>query len=146
MKRFICLVSSAAIAVALTACGSSRHTTTAVVVTNGPAASPAPAKHGPPPHAPAHGYRYKHDGDGVDLVYDSGLRVYVVAHTNNRYFYDGHYYCRRGSRWVAADRLSGPWTVTVAKDFPLASTKGEKSMKAEKGEKGKKKGKGARVN
>lgn len=145
MKRLICLVSSVALALAIGGCGSSRHTTTAVVVTNAPAPAPS-VHHGPPPHAPAHGYRMKHEGDGVELVYDAGLHVYVVAHTNNRYFYDGHYYCKRGKRWAAADRLSGPWTVAVARDFPLASTKGEKSMKAEKHEKGKKKGKGARVN
>jgi len=142
MNRLICLVSSLTIAFALGGCGSSRHTTTAVVVANAPAPT---VHHGPPPHAPAHGYRMKHAGDGVQLVYDAGLRVYVVAHTNNRYFYNGHYYCRRGKRWVAADRLSGPWTVAVARDFPLASG-AEKAMKAEKSEKGKKKAQGARVN
>ena len=30
-------------------------------------------RHGPPPHAPAHGYRHKQHG--VELVYDSGRGV-----------------------------------------------------------------------
>ena len=33
---------------------------------------------GPPPHAPAHGYRHKHP-DGVELVYKSNIGGYAVV-------------------------------------------------------------------
>ena len=46
---------------------------------------------GPPPHAPAHGYRHKHQ-HGVELVYSSELGVYVVVGFPNHYFSEGHYF------------------------------------------------------
>ncbi|MEE9551944.1 MAG: hypothetical protein V3V89_02760, partial [Gammaproteobacteria bacterium] len=46
--------------------------------------------YGPPPHAPAHGYRHKHHGH--DLEFDSHLGVYVVVGLASVYFLDGLYY------------------------------------------------------
>jgi hypothetical protein len=48
-------------------------------------------RHGPPPHAPAHGYRAK-TGEGLAIVYDSKLRVYVVVDVLNHYYHNGFYY------------------------------------------------------
>ena len=55
------------------------------------------ARRGPPPHAPAHGYR--HHYHAVDLRYDTYLGVYVVIGHPNHFFSDGHYFRRTGSQW-----------------------------------------------
>lgn len=56
-------------------------------------------RHGPPPHAPAHGYRYKYERDNVDLVYDQGLGVYVVVGHTGLYYQDGFYFRYAGDNW-----------------------------------------------
>ncbi len=65
------------------------------------------AKHGPPPHAPAHGYRHKHQG--VELVYDSGHGVYVVIDLPSHYYFKGRYYRRGEVQWEAGVNIDGPW-------------------------------------
>ncbi len=65
------------------------------------------AKHGPPPHAPAHGYRQKHQG--VELVYDSGRGVYVVIDLPSHYYFKGLYYRRGEIQWEAGVNIDGPW-------------------------------------
>jgi hypothetical protein len=73
------------------------------------------AKHGgPPPHAPAHGYRQQHGG--ADLRYDGHLGVYVVIGHPDHFFHDGFYYRRLGSRW---DRC-GSWKKGNWKPVELA--------------------------
>lgn len=65
---------------------------------------------GPPPHAPAHGYRRKqrsHGGGEVDLVFDAGLGVYVVVGVPNRYFWDGYYLRLDDDQWYASVDLDG---------------------------------------
>ena len=53
--------------------------------------------HGPPPHAPAHGYRrkqqqaYHHQGGDAKLAFDSDLGVYVVLDLPHHYYFDGVY-------------------------------------------------------
>ena len=42
-------------------------------------------KIGPPPHAPAHGYRHKHQ-HGVELEYDSGIGAYISCRTPRHLF------------------------------------------------------------
>ena len=64
-------------------------------------------KHGPPPHAPAHGYRHKHQG--VELVYDSGRGVYVVIDLPSHYYFKGLYYRRGEIQWEAGVNIDGPW-------------------------------------
>ena len=93
--------------------------------------------HGPPPHAPAHGYRHKHQ-HGVELRYDSGLGVYVVIEIPGMYFNDGLYI-----RWSAAGfwevgyHFDGPWRIAVGNEVP------EKlDQKKGKSKPGKGKGKG----
>ncbi|MCX4188487.1 hypothetical protein [Methylophaga sp. OBS4] len=52
---------------------------------------------GPPPHAPAHGYRAKHHHH--DMVYDSRLGAYVVVGYDDYYFHDDLYFRYRSGGW-----------------------------------------------
>ena len=63
--------------------------------------------YGPPPHAPAHGYRYKHQGH--DVVYDSNLNVYVVVGLQDYYFYNNYYYKYDHDRWYYSKDLDRDW-------------------------------------
>jgi len=83
--------------------------------------------HGPPPHAPAHGYRHKQHG--VELVYDSGRGVYVVVELPNHFYFKGRYYRHRETHWEIGVHVDGPWDVVYEESLPP-------------GLRGKKKGKG----
>ncbi|MCI0401012.1 MAG: hypothetical protein L0Z68_06890 [Gammaproteobacteria bacterium] len=74
--------------------------------------------HGPPPHAPAHGYRYKHQ-DGVELVFDSGRGVYVAVGIPNCYYFDGRYYRARADQWETSVKIDGPWEVVAEASLPV---------------------------
>ena len=102
------------------------RTTTPVVVE-----SKAP---GPPPHAPAHGYRHKHP-DGVVLVYDSGLGLYAVSGHADVYFYEGTYYRAHHGVWESTKHFNGNWQKTSSKSLPA----GLQEKQVAKGDKGKKK-------
>ena len=64
-------------------------------------------KNGPPPHAPAHGYRHKHRSH--DMSYDSGLGAYVVLGKNNYYFDNGLYFRYRNGDWQASINIDSGW-------------------------------------
>ena len=64
--------------------------------------------YGPPPHAPAHGYRFRHP-HGVDLVYDAGLGLYVVVGWPRYYYWDNHFYRLHRDRWQASPRFRDGW-------------------------------------
>jgi hypothetical protein len=64
---------------------------------------------GPPPHAPAHGYRHKHRG--TVIVYEASLGVYVVRDRPDYYFYGEYFYRVRDGGWQASLTMSGPWKV-----------------------------------
>ncbi len=72
--------------------------------------------HGPPPHAPAHGYRTKHHDR--DLQYDSGLGVYVVVGLPDIFFHDDHYYRWLPDRWELGAGPTGPWRVVTFDHLP----------------------------
>jgi hypothetical protein len=74
-------------------------------------------KHGPPPHAPAHGYRckHRHAHEDVELVYDSSIQVYVVVGRPQHYFLDGYYFRVTDGGWYSCKSVSGPW-VRCSKD------------------------------
>lgn len=74
-------------------------------------------KPGPPPHAPAHGYRHKHS-NGVVLVYESSIGVYVVSGYRDVYFYKNSYYRMHKNRWQASHRVDGPWRQSSDKKVP----------------------------
>lgn len=79
---------------------------------------PRPVVHGgPPPHAPAHGYRAKHAGG--DLVYDEHLGVYVVVGRAGLWFLDGSYFRVVGERWEIATGVAGPWRVARVEVVPV---------------------------
>jgi len=71
---------------------------------------------GPPPHAPAHGYRRNHQGH--DLVFDSDLGVYLVVGLANVWFLDGAYFRISGDHWEMSAGTRGPWRVAAASTVP----------------------------
>jgi hypothetical protein len=71
---------------------------------------------GPPPHAPAHGYRQKYHGR--DLVFDSELGVYVVVGLPDLWFLDGSYFRWYGERWEMGVHVDGPWRVAPEDHVP----------------------------
>lgn len=89
---------------------------------------------GPPPHAPAHGYRHKHP-DGVILVYDAGLAVYVVSGHAGVYFSGGYYYRVHRDVWESTKHFHGNWRKTSSKSVPP----GLQEKQVAKSSKGKKK-------
>ncbi len=101
--------------------------------------------HGPPPHAPAHGYRHKHQDHGVELVYDSGLGVYVVVELPNHFYFEGHYYRHRESQWEIGVHVDGPWEVVVEESLPKG-LRGKKGKGKPKGRPGKGLGLGKKKN
>ncbi|HEY8156536.1 MAG TPA: hypothetical protein VII72_20580 [Myxococcota bacterium] len=73
---------------------------------------------GPPPHAPAHGYRAK-TPQGAEVVFDKGLGVYVVVGQPGAYFWGEFYYRQEGGgRWERCDRLDGDWVGIVEASLP----------------------------
>jgi len=70
---------------------------------------------GPPPHAPAHGYRTRHPRDGVSLVFDAGLGVYAVADWTDCYWDAGRYLRWEAGVWRTSSRIGGTWVV-VSRD------------------------------
>ena len=87
--------------------------------TSPPKAKSAKLKHsGPPPHAPAHGYRHKLHSHGVELRYDSGLGVYVVVGIERLFFQGTLYYRLDGDRWYSGARPEGPWESLSASVLP----------------------------
>ncbi len=73
---------------------------------------------GPPPHAPAHGHRQKHQVNGVELIYDSGRGVYVVVGMPGHYYCDGHFFRLRGSQWEMSLQTSHGWRPVYEDSIP----------------------------
>ena len=102
-------------------------------------------KSGPPPHAPAHGYRHKHHKH--EMNYDSGLGAYVVIGKSEVYFDDGLYFRYRNGDWQTSINLDSGWKSTSKNIVPtkLWSHKSGKSKHYKKKDnpgKGHGKGKG----
>lgn len=97
-----------------------------------PRRAPAVVVHkpGPPPHAPAHGYRHKHAHHGVDLVFDSGLGVYIVVNLTDHYYHDGHFFRLHDGVWQISAHLNHGWK-HASKRLPpgLAKKHGKKGHK-----------------
>ena len=79
---------------------------------------------GPPPHAPAHGYRRKHQvehGHGhaeLELVFDSGLGVYVVVGLPGIYFHADHFYRQVDAGWQVSLHHDSGWVLASQRDVP----------------------------
>ena len=100
-------------------------------------------RNGPPDHAPAHGYRKKHGGDNVILVYDSKLKVYAVDNHRDCYYSAGQYFRIDGSSWQFSVSIDGPWRVVkVDSDLPPGLRKMDVSANHKKKAKDKDNGKG----
>ena len=80
--------------------------------------TPAPRGKGPPPHAPAHGYRRKFQQDGVTLELDGGRGVYVVVELEDVFFFEKRYYRCAHDGWFASTRPDGGWVVVAIGDVP----------------------------
>jgi hypothetical protein len=86
------------------------------------------AKGGPPPWAPAHGYRRKHGAepardagsDDVHIVFDSQRGVHVVLGLSDHYWDAGRYYRVVRGEWRVSARIDGPWVSVEVGDVPLA--------------------------
>jgi len=96
---------------------------------------------GPPPHAPAHGYRHKHrhrDGRSVDLVFDSGLGVYLVVGVPDRYYWNGSYLRLDGDQWFVSVSPDSGWERRDEEQLPPGLHKKHKRAKKGNGHKSKK--------
>ena len=102
-------------------------------------------KHGPPPHAPAHGYRHKH-ADGYDLRYDRTVGCYAVVGYSDHYYNDGFFFRYSADNWQISAHIGGAqasWSVVEEVRVPqtlVVKYKGKDHGKGNKGGKGKGKG------
>jgi hypothetical protein len=100
-------------------------------------------KHGPPPHAPAHGYRHKHDG--CDLRYDRTVGCYAVVGYANYYYNDGFFFRYSDGSWQMSANVGSGWSGVDVVRVPeplVVKYHGKGHGKGNKGGKGKGKGKG----
>jgi hypothetical protein len=74
--------------------------------------------HGPPSHAPAHGHRHKRHHDGVELVFDAGLGVYVVVDQPGHYWHADRYLRWAAGEWSVSYRVDGDWVVVASDAVP----------------------------
>ena len=95
---------------------------------------------GPPDHAPAHGYKKKHRDGGPELVFDSGLGVYLVVGLANTYFYNDSYYRYTNGGWEFSVNIGDSWRTADYGHVPPGLQK--KHGKGGRGSKGKAKGHG----
>ena len=72
--------------------------------------------HGPPPHAPAHGYRHHHQG--VTLAFDSKLGVYVVPGHPDHFYSEGRFLRVHAGSWQVGGSLGGPWSPYSPSSLP----------------------------
>lgn len=135
-SRTSVLLATAALVALATACGPI-HSVTIGKSDRRPAGVVRSEGSGPPPHAPAHGYRHKqrHGDAEVDLMFDSGLGVYVVVGIPNRYYWDGVYLRLDDGQWYASAKLDGGWAPTRTSNLPPGLQK--KTHKAARGKPGK---------
>ncbi len=87
---------------------------------------------GPPPHAPAHGYRHKHrhQGENLELVFDSDRGVYIVVGVPDRYYWNGSYLRIDGDQWYASMNLDRGWEPRSDDSLPRGIRKHKKQRKA----------------
>lgn len=106
-----------AIAIGAVALGFAGSGCTQVIVQE-PAPQQVSRGHGPPPHAPAHGYRAR-TPQGAEVVFDRGLGVFVVVDLPGAYYWRDWYYRQEsGGRWERCDRLDGAWVGIVEASLP----------------------------
>ena len=72
--------------------------------------------HGPPSHAPAHGYQKHHQG--AELVFDSKIGVYVVVGRSDHFYYGSRFLRFHADSWEVSTSLSGPWSAYPPASLP----------------------------
>ena len=77
---------------------------------------PTYTRNAPPPHAPAHGYRHKHNNQ--NLIYDSGVGVYVVVGLTDYFFSDGLYFRYHSGNWEVSANLDNGWSLAEQRVVP----------------------------
>ena len=114
-------------ALLLAGCNEVKNFGAAVVIPTSSHSTVVTTKSGPPPHAPAHGYRHHHH-HGVDLVFDTGLGVYLVADVSELFFFNDLYIRYQDSHWQVSVKLDGPWRSANEREVPvkLKNAKGPK--------------------
>ena len=106
----------------------------AVATAPAPGPGPGPGKsqgHGPPPHAPAHGYRAK-TPQGVEVVFDTQVGVYIVINVPGSYWLDDRYYRKAPKGWVWSASFEGPWEVCVEANLPVGLRAGAAKNRKDK--------------
>ena len=98
--------------------------------------------YGPPPHAPARGYRQKYHG--YDMEFDTDLGAYIVLGMTGVYFIDGIYYRPANVGWYYSDRPDGGWHTYRKKNPPgklykIRAEKNERDRDKDRRDKGKNK-------
>jgi hypothetical protein len=88
---------------------------------------------GPPPHAPAHGYRAK-TRDGIEVVYNSKLGVYEVFGISSYYYSKGFYYRVNDDQWEASTEFHGSWEVVAEYRVPFGLRYGKETKRKGKGQ------------
>ncbi|WP_022665122.1 hypothetical protein [Desulfospira joergensenii] len=74
---------------------------------------------GPPPHAPAHGYRHKHQG--YDLEYRDKAGAYIVLNVPETWFYDDLYIrVSSDGEWFVSADLEGGWRIAAGNEVPYS--------------------------
>jgi hypothetical protein len=70
----------------------------------------------PPPHAPAHGYRYHYQDH--DMQYDSRIGAYIILGIGGLYFYNNLYMRYYDGYWHYSNRPNGTWHRARDRDIP----------------------------
>jgi hypothetical protein len=132
-RNWLSLTLTSAVAIGglllLSSCsGKARYTrtTSGDVVSSGNVAK----KTGPPPHAPAHGYRHKHEG--VNIVYSKSLGVYTVDGYSGYYFHMEKFYRSTDSGWQISVDVKGPWKSIAKSDLPSGLKESKQKSKGKK--------------
>jgi hypothetical protein len=56
---------------------------------------------------------------GVELVFDSGLGVYVVVGLSDHYYHDGYFYRLSGGVWEMSLEHNGHWKAISDNSLPI---------------------------
>ena len=76
-----------------------------------------PEQKGPPPHAPAHGYRRK-NRDELTITYDSNVGVYFLLNYPMHYYWDGKYYRKNKNKWESTKDINKKWKKIKKQKLP----------------------------
>jgi hypothetical protein len=107
---------------------------------HGRAPAPAPVyaeEKGPPPWAPAHGYRRKHGDhhhhDGVEIRFNSDIGLYVVVGFPGHYFDGSHYFRVSDRGWELSVDLHRGWRYADRHQVPPGLRKSKRGKKHKHG-------------